>query len=251
MVPMGCETRRCRGRCASGRVCHAVPRRRLASCCRPGGRPVGHDVVGRYYDPQTGQFLSVDPLVDETGQPYTYTGGDPVDAADPTGLVPGCQWWNLVCQAASVADSLAQGAAGVLAGNSGPQACSGLGWQVAPVCDVGALAGVALEVGGGGDEEGLEAGGDLPAIDRNGDSAAELRRVFNNSVRPTYWKAAAADDAEAWSPSNLARMEKGQAPIGADGYPMELHHKIPLSEGGTNDFSNLEPMTRTDHRLGA
>ena len=25
-------------------------------------------VVGRYYDPQTGQFLSVDPLVDETGQ---------------------------------------------------------------------------------------------------------------------------------------------------------------------------------------
>ena len=85
MVPMGCETRRCRGRCVSGRVCHVVSRRRLASCCRPGGRPVGHDVVGRYYDPQTGQFLSVDPLVDATGQPYAYARDDPVDSSDPTG----------------------------------------------------------------------------------------------------------------------------------------------------------------------
>jgi hypothetical protein len=41
--------------------------------------------VGRYYDPATGQFLTVDPLVDQTGQPYAYTGGDPVNATDPTG----------------------------------------------------------------------------------------------------------------------------------------------------------------------
>jgi uncharacterized protein RhaS with RHS repeats len=41
--------------------------------------------VGRYYDPATGQFLTVDPLVDETGQPYAYTGGDPVNAKDPAG----------------------------------------------------------------------------------------------------------------------------------------------------------------------
>jgi len=43
-------------------------------------------LIGRYYDPATGQFLSVDPLVDETGQPYAYTGDDPVNAVDPTGL---------------------------------------------------------------------------------------------------------------------------------------------------------------------
>ncbi len=36
----------------------------------------------------TGQFLSVDPLVDETGQPYAYTGDDPVDGVDPMGLWP-------------------------------------------------------------------------------------------------------------------------------------------------------------------
>ena len=49
--------------------------------------------MGRYYDPATGQFLSVDPLVEETGQAYAYTGGDPVNRVDPAGrcwsLAPG------------------------------------------------------------------------------------------------------------------------------------------------------------------
>jgi RHS repeat-associated protein len=43
-------------------------------------------LIGRYYDPQTGQFLSVDSLVNETGQPYAYTGDDPVNGIDPLGL---------------------------------------------------------------------------------------------------------------------------------------------------------------------
>ena len=43
-------------------------------------------LVGRYYDPGTGQFLSVDPDVAETGQPYAYTGDDPVNGTDPLGL---------------------------------------------------------------------------------------------------------------------------------------------------------------------
>jgi RHS repeat-associated protein len=42
-------------------------------------------LIGRYYDPGTGQFLNVDPLVDETGQPYAYTGDDPVNGTDPSG----------------------------------------------------------------------------------------------------------------------------------------------------------------------
>jgi RHS repeat-associated protein len=42
--------------------------------------------VTRYYDPATGQFLSVDPLVGLTGQPYAYAGNDPINATDPTGL---------------------------------------------------------------------------------------------------------------------------------------------------------------------
>jgi RHS repeat-associated protein len=43
-------------------------------------------LVNRYYDPGTGQFLSEDPAVSQTGQPYAYAGGNPVNATDPTGL---------------------------------------------------------------------------------------------------------------------------------------------------------------------
>lgn len=40
----------------------------------------------RDYDPATGQFLTVDPAVDKTRQPYAYTGNNPVSRTDPTGL---------------------------------------------------------------------------------------------------------------------------------------------------------------------
>ncbi len=40
----------------------------------------------RYYDPSTGQFLSVDLLVDDTDQAYAYTGDDPMNGSDPMGL---------------------------------------------------------------------------------------------------------------------------------------------------------------------
>jgi len=47
-------------------------------------------LVHRYYDPATGQFLSSDPLVNITGQPYAYSNDDPVNESDPLGL-----WgWN-------------------------------------------------------------------------------------------------------------------------------------------------------------
>jgi len=43
-------------------------------------------LINRYYDPATGQFTSLDPAVDQTLQPYAYTGGNPVSSSDPTGL---------------------------------------------------------------------------------------------------------------------------------------------------------------------
>jgi hypothetical protein len=42
--------------------------------------------VRRYYDPGTGQFISVDAAVDQTEQPYSYAAGDPIDNVDPSGL---------------------------------------------------------------------------------------------------------------------------------------------------------------------
>ncbi|MFT4284255.1 MAG: RHS repeat-associated core domain-containing protein [Protaetiibacter sp.] len=43
----------------------------------------------RDYDPGTGQFIQVDPAVDETRQPYAYAGNNPLQFADPTGLCIG------------------------------------------------------------------------------------------------------------------------------------------------------------------
>jgi RHS repeat-associated protein len=40
----------------------------------------------RYYDPATGQFISVDPLKDLTGQPYAYAGDNPLTWTDSTVL---------------------------------------------------------------------------------------------------------------------------------------------------------------------
>lgn len=51
----------------------------------------------RYYDPTTALFLSVDALVDLTGQAYLYTGDDPLNRTDPTG----CSWQAFVASAAS------------------------------------------------------------------------------------------------------------------------------------------------------
>src|SRR5579863_8640642 len=43
--------------------------------------------VARWYDPGTGQFMSVDPDLAETDQPYAFADDDPVNASDPTGRV--------------------------------------------------------------------------------------------------------------------------------------------------------------------
>jgi hypothetical protein len=41
-------------------------------------------VINRYYDPATDQFLSIDPDVATTDQPYVFTSDEPLNAADPT-----------------------------------------------------------------------------------------------------------------------------------------------------------------------
>lgn len=46
-------------------------------------------LLNRYQDPSTGQFTTVDPLINTTGQAYNYASGDPVDLTDPAGL---CDW---------------------------------------------------------------------------------------------------------------------------------------------------------------
>jgi RHS repeat-associated protein len=49
----------------------------------------------RYYDPESQQFLTVDPMLAWTEEAYAYAGGDPANSTDPTGL----------CRTADGADS--------------------------------------------------------------------------------------------------------------------------------------------------
>ncbi len=44
-------------------------------------------LVNRYYDTSTDQFITVDPLVSLTGEPFSYAGEDPVNGSDPSGLM--------------------------------------------------------------------------------------------------------------------------------------------------------------------
>ena len=54
-------------------------------------------LVHRYYDPSTAQFLSVDPLANATGTPYTFAADDAVNAIDPNGL--DCGLFSFACSA--------------------------------------------------------------------------------------------------------------------------------------------------------
>ncbi len=46
----------------------------------------------RCYDPSTGQFLTVDPLVSLTQAPFSYSSDDPINNSDPDGLITCSSW---------------------------------------------------------------------------------------------------------------------------------------------------------------
>ena len=50
--------------------------------------------VHRYYDPVTGQFVSVDPLVSQTEQPYIYADDNPVNEVDRNGSCTTPLWFT-------------------------------------------------------------------------------------------------------------------------------------------------------------
>ncbi|NOT01738.1 MAG: hypothetical protein HOP29_14040 [Phycisphaerales bacterium] len=86
------------------------------------------------------------------------------------------------------------------------------------------------------------------AIRVTGAALARLRQEFNR-LKGAFWRYEAQTKSGSYSAQQLERMRQGKAPLGADGHPMEVHHKTPLSQGGSNSFDNLQPMTKTQHRL--
>ncbi len=102
--------------------------------------------VHRYYDPSTGQFLTVDPLAAETGQPFSYANDDPVNLRDASGL---CGGWGCVGYCAGGVeegvDALGVGALGVVAEGTAIASCAVVG----PLCAVPIVVLGGLFVGAG------------------------------------------------------------------------------------------------------
>ena len=73
-------------------------------------------LLARYYDPATGQFLTVDPDVAMTLSPYGYVQGDPLNGADPTGL-DNCGLFAVFCDAVATGAQAVGGQAVSLAGD--------------------------------------------------------------------------------------------------------------------------------------
>lgn len=71
-------------------------RRMLTASAEVADQRLGY-LNNRYYDPTVGVFLSVDPLVSSTGDPYLYANGNPTTLRDPGGLAAcsddgNCPW---------------------------------------------------------------------------------------------------------------------------------------------------------------
>jgi RHS repeat-associated protein len=99
----------------------------------------------RTYDPATAQFLTRDPWVAITGEPYSYAGDNPLTFADPTGR---CSFWCVVGVVAGGV-SLATGVGEVAIG-AGTAAGAVLGGVSAISGVVGAGADLKECVGGSG-----------------------------------------------------------------------------------------------------
>ncbi|HXS64559.1 MAG TPA: DUF6531 domain-containing protein [Streptosporangiaceae bacterium] len=97
----------------------------------------------RYYDPATGQFLTVDPDVTVTLAPYGYAADNPLNASDPSGQCPMC--------ITMVIGGLAGGLAGAIGGCTGNATQAGCFSAIAG----GAFAGVCAGSGVGIFEAGL------------------------------------------------------------------------------------------------
>lgn len=71
------------------------------------------------------------------------------------------------------------------------------------------------------------------------------------TVRNRYWKNEAHYNPTKYS-GQIGRMVNGKAPlvsINGTLHPMELHHLQPRRLGGSNNYSNLLPVTPLEHSL--
>ncbi|HBG05564.1 MAG: hypothetical protein A2075_07590 [Geobacteraceae bacterium GWC2_58_44] len=223
----------------------------------------------RHYDPTIGRFTQRDPIRLQGGiNPYAYANANPVTFTDPEGL--------LAFDNAKTNESTEQ--ITYYVGSNTGQASAGISAGTQSFADAGKYANMASDA----DPPGIavakaygaiaawtygHAAGDKFLVDVAVQGMAENKQNFVNAgfmlltigsgggsskidraafkvEREAFWKTEAKSNPGKFSAEDLTRMEKGRAPTGPDGHPMELHHVDRTPDGG------VDAMSRTDHRLG-
>ena len=200
----------------------------------------------RYYDPEVGRFINADGIINNTGtitqNLFAYCGNNPVTHKDASGYA-----WETIWDAISLASSIVE----VAANPYDPWAWIGLAGDVADVLIpfVGGIGVTTRALKAASKATGfIDTAADVKKGWKVGDDITNLTKAGNvprwSTLRSRYWKNEVHFHPERYK-QDLDRMKKGLAPIGADGYSMELHH--PLGRAGENFFI-FEPVTQTQHR---
>ena len=219
----------------------------------------------RYYDPAIGRFLNIDdpvvlkesPMVLTDKNLYAYCDNNPVTRTDDDG-----EFWETAFDVVSLSLSIVD----VAKKPSDPLAWVGLVGDAVDlipfVTGVGEIVraikitkkategldtlhdvGNGIEIACEATEEVIQQGWKV------GDDIRNLTKAGNtpswSTVRQRYWKNEAYYNGSLYDDFNFERIKKGLAPIGSDGFSMELHH--PFGRNGDNFFI-FEPLTQTQHR---
>lgn len=215
----------------------------------------------RFYNPEFCRFINSDNENLSTQTPagltdknlFAYCDNNPINRVDKGG-----NFWDTVFDVISLAVSIAS----VAKDPKDPVAWIGLAVDVACLVIPGVTGGGALVKASTKVDDAADVVKAVNKIDNSldavnttkkgwkvGDDIASLTKAGNkpswSTVRQRYWKNQTHSNPLKYSNENLSRMKKGLAPIGKDGFSMELHH--PYGRKGKN-FYKFTPLTRTQHR---
>ena len=216
-------------------------------------------IYSRYYDPEVGRFINADTsdLLSVQGDLYdknlfAYCDANPTVRLDVGGYV-----WETVFDVVSLGASIVE----VSINPSDPWAWAGLVGDVIDLVPFATGIGETVKItkslkkattvkdaakkindvssAAKTTKRGWKVGDDITNLTRAGKDPSW------STVRQRYWKNQAYY-APYKFPQDISRMKKGLAPIGWDGFSMQLHH--PHGRDGLN-FYKFKPLTRTEHIL--
>ncbi len=206
-------------------------------------------LLTRYYDPEVGRFISADAFTSTdissplSANMFAYCENNPVHRSDSTG-----EFFDIVFDVISLGLSIRD----VVNNPSDPWAWAGLVGDVIDLVPLVSGVGESVKAVNAARKTVKKATETSTAVKKGwkvGDDVSNLTKAGKtpswSTVRQRYWKNQAYYNPGNYTATDLSRMSKGRAPIGKDGFSMELHH--PNGRKGDN-FFDFYALTRTEHR---